>query len=253
MTILNTGQTKDQLLADIQQALNNRAYTFGTLAVATTPGTAGYLNTTTTVQYCINGRFYNKTAITTGNMLSGSIKRNGVRVSAGGTGYAIGDVLNLTTTGSVGTVVVSDVVMGAVTEVRLQAAGYSYTSGLLSATTVNFSPTGVSGTGCTVIIADIEAYSVQPISTFCNFLLSLTSTGVVVGTQGVATATDTSLAPIPNLPDLPMGTAPFGVITVATDATHTFTKGAAGSYSGQAGITMTYMDLSSMLTSSWAI
>lgn len=260
----NIGTRKEQLDADIESALLNHSHpivtsTTNNVKVATTPGVAGYLDTQYITVFSINGRALYKAATATANILTGSIKRYGVRVNAGGAGYAIGDILNLTTTGAQATVIATEVVQGVIQEVKLVASGYSYTSGLSSATTVSFSPTGVSGTGCTILITDVDSYSTCPISTFTPFLITLAQNGTIVGTQGASTVASpylgvTSLiVPTPVLPDCPLWQAPIGVIVVATDATHTFLVGAAGSYSGQAGITMTYYDLCSMAQSAWAI
>jgi hypothetical protein len=254
----NIGSMKFQQQNDVETSLLNHSHAIVTSTglntiVAGTPGVSGYVGTAYITVFCINGRQYLKAATATANIVTGSIRRGGVKVAVGGTGYAIGDILNLTTTGSLGTVIVSDCVAGVVTEVRLVASGYSYTSGLTSATTVNFSPTGVTGTGCTVLISDVEAYTKAAVSTFTNFLITLASDGTVVGTQAPSTVADTSAAPLPTLPDCPLWQAPIGIVTVATDTTHTFLVGAAGSYSGQAGITMTYKDLSSVLSSVYAI
>jgi len=80
-----------------------------------------------------------------------------VAVSAGGTGYTVGDVLTLTTTGTGGTVTVSTVSGGVVTAVTVTTTGKSYTTGVKSTS-------GGTGTGCTINITALFHGAVESVA-----------------------------------------------------------------------------------------
>lgn len=73
-----------------------------------------------------------------------------VAVNAAGTGYSVGGILNLTTTGTLGTVRITGVTAstGAITSVALETPGSGYANGS-SATTVN---AGTAGSGATITL-----------------------------------------------------------------------------------------------------
>lgn len=81
----------------------------------------------------------------------------------------------------------------------------------------------------------------QAVSTFCKYLLSI-SGGTFTITQGNVAAT----AALALLPALPADSAPVGYAQVATDASTTFTAGTTDW--DAAGLTDTYVDLSSVVT-----
>lgn len=82
--------------------------------------------------------------------IAGRIGKVALAPTAGGTGYAEGNVLTISTGGAGGTVEVVGVSSGVVTGVRLLTAGSGYTTGTGKATT------GGSGTLCTVNIEELE-------------------------------------------------------------------------------------------------
>lgn len=71
--------------------------------------------------------------------------------TAGGTGYAVGDLFNITTGGTVGKGRVEAVNAGVVTKVSLYSAGLTYTTGTGKATTV------ISGTGSGTLTVEITS------------------------------------------------------------------------------------------------
>lgn len=79
--------------------------------------------------------------------ISGSILTVNSAPTAGGTGYALNDILTITTGGTQGQVKVTGVSAGVVTAVTLYASGRSYSTGAGKATS------GGTGSGCTVNIA----------------------------------------------------------------------------------------------------
>lgn len=90
----------------------------------------------------------------------------------------------------------------------------------------------------------ITAGSVQAISTFCKYLVSIIADGTVTVTAGNVAAT----AALALLPDLPASSAPLGYFQIATDGSTTYTPGTTDN--GAGGITDTYQDMSSMVKSS---
>jgi hypothetical protein len=88
----------------------------------------------------------------------------------------------------------------------------------------------------------MTALPVQAISTFCKYLVSIDAAGTVTLTQGNIAAT----AALALVPSLPADSAPLGYVQVATDAATTFTSGTTDL--GAAGITDTYVNLSSVVT-----
>ena len=86
--------------------------------------------------------------------------------TAGGTGYAVGDLFNITTGGTVGKGRVEAISAGGVvTQVSLYSAGINYTTGASKATTVI---SGV-GTGLTVNITTIGTVARVTLVSNCNF------------------------------------------------------------------------------------
>lgn len=69
--------------------------------------------------------------------------------TAGGTGYLVGDILTVSTGGTLGKVRVTDTLAGVVTAVEIYACGINYTTGTGKTTT------GGTGTGCTINITSI--------------------------------------------------------------------------------------------------
>lgn len=117
-------------------------------------------------------------AITTAVRNTGGITALNATPTAGGTGYIVGDLFNITTGGTVGKGrVVSVSAGGVVTAVELYSAGLTYTTGTGKATTVI---SGV-GTGLTVEITSIG--TVGRITTATNVNLaqgdSITLAGIV--------------------------------------------------------------------------
>ena len=78
--------------------------------------------------------------------------------------------------------------------------------------------------------------SVQAVSTYCIYLLTLNDIGTVEVTKGQAVATDTA-----QYPKAPATGATFGAIQVATNASVTFTLGTTSL--NAAGLTVTFYDL----------
>ena len=75
---------------------------------------------------------------------------------AGGTGHVVNDILTLVSTGaSGGSVIVTAVASGVVTEVRLYAGGYGYTTGTKATTS-----SGV-GTACTISVTTVGTLTVN--------------------------------------------------------------------------------------------
>ncbi len=90
----------------------------------------------------------------------------------------------------------------------------------------------------------MTALPVQAISTFCKYLVTINASGTVVIVQGNIAAT-AALALVPAIDD---DVAPLGYVQVATNGSTTFTSGTTDL--GAAGITDTYVDLSSVITQS---
>ena len=82
----------------------------------------------------------------------------------------------------------------------------------------------------------MDACAQQAVSTFCLYLVCLTSTGTVTITKGSELAGDTSV-----LPAVPANQTPISYFKIATDGATTFTSGTTDL--GAAGITDTYVDL----------
>lgn len=112
---------------------------------------------------------------------------NTISVAAGGTGYVIGDILNLVQGTAYGaTVRVVTVYAGAVTSVTLVTGGIGYTTG------VGLATTGGTGSGCTITIASVTAETlaqaiarVSDLVYFCGII----STSYGVNTTWAALAT----------------------------------------------------------------
>lgn len=241
----NIWNLPQQNLNDILMGLLNRSFTKGGVVVATTPGTATNLfDLTTTTHFCINGKSYSVASGTNKTVKSKSVKNNKLRVVAGGTGYNFGDILNLTTTGTGAKAMVVSLTGGVVNDVRLVEAGYDYVVGT-SATTVSSSPVGgaSSGTGCTIDIMEVEPLITQAVSTYCNYLISVTSGGVFLMTAGPVG----TVALSEEFGDLPLGSAPIGYINIATSAAGTFILNTTATNAAQ--VTALYKDLSSVVTS----
>lgn len=90
----------------------------------------------------------------------------------------------------------------------------------------------------------ITAGEVQPISTFCKYLVSIIADGTVVVTKG----NDAATAVLALLPDLPADSAPVGYFQVENSGAGTFTAGTTSL--AAAHVTDTYQDLSSIATES---
>lgn len=114
-----------------------------------------------------------------------------------------------------------------------------------TATAVAYSINGKAGSlGATDNLA-MTACAVQPISTYCKYLVSVALDGSTVTTTKGNNAATAALA---LLPELPASSAPIGYFQILTDASTTFTSGTTDL--SAAGITETYQDLSSMVTAS---
>lgn len=87
----------------------------------------------------------------TGTRYTGAITALNPTPTAGGTGYAVGDLFNITTGGTLGKGRVEEVNAGVVTKVSLYAAGNNYTTGAGKATTV------ISGTGSGTLTVEITS------------------------------------------------------------------------------------------------
>jgi hypothetical protein len=90
----------------------------------------------------------------------------------------------------------------------------------------------------------ITAGAVQPISTFCKYLVSIIADGTVAVTKG----NDGTTAALALVADLPADSAPLGWFQIATNGSTTFTAGTTSL--AAAGITDTYADLSCIVTES---
>ena len=91
----------------------------------------------------------NSAVLDSGMNTGGNIARINPTPTAGGTGYAVGDVLTISTGGTYGKVRVLTVAAGVVTKLALTQPGLGYTTGTGKATT------GGTGSGCTVNILEI--------------------------------------------------------------------------------------------------
>jgi len=90
----------------------------------------------------------------------------------------------------------------------------------------------------------VTAGAEQAVSTFCKYLVSIIADGTVTVTKG----TDAATSALALLPALPASSAPLGYVEIETDASTTFTAGTTNF--SAAGITDTYVDLSSVVTAS---
>ena len=88
-------------------------------------------------------------AMTTGVRNTGGITVLKATPTAGGTGYAVGDLFNITTGGTIGKGRVTSVAAGVVTGVALYSAGLTYTTGAAKATTI------ISGAGNNALTVEI--------------------------------------------------------------------------------------------------
>lgn len=114
---------------------------------------------------------------------------------------------------------------------------------LKTATTVAYSINGVAGSFAATDNLAMTACAVQPVSTYCKYLVSTLIGGSTVTTTKGNNAATAALALVP---ELPANSAPLGYFQILTDATTTFTSGTTDL--GAAGITETYVDLSSVVT-----
>ena len=128
-------------------------------------------------------------AISAGTRNTGGITAVNPTPTAGGTGYAVGDVCNVTTGGTLGKVRVTSVSAGVVTGVELYACGLTYTTGTAKATAAIL---GV-GTGLTIEITAIGVIGRLTFSTNHNICKGdqVTLTGI---TESLWNATYTALA-----------------------------------------------------------
>ncbi|MBZ0158400.1 MAG: hypothetical protein K8I29_19555 [Alphaproteobacteria bacterium] len=90
----------------------------------------------------------------------------------------------------------------------------------------------------------ITAAAAQSAETFCKYLVSINAGGTVTVTKGEEAATSAAAL----LPELPADSAPLGYFEIETAAATTYTAGTTDN--GAAGITDTYVDLSSVVTTS---
>lgn len=146
-----------------------------------------------------------------------------VTVAAGGTGYVVGDVLNVVQSGAYGgTVTVATVYAGAITSVTLTTggAGYSAAAGLAT--------TGGTGTGATITISSVTAESLtQAIARvanmvyFCGIISTsygLNSTWAALATAVQAYGNKLLFLPSNSLTDI------NGVFTTIKNATNYYTR-----------------------------
>ena len=147
-----------------------------------------------------------------------------VSVTAAGTGYVIGDILNIGTDSGAygGTVTVATVYAGAVTSVTVTTGGIGYSTGAGHVTT------GGTGTGCTINVVSLTAESLtQAIARtaalvyYCGIIS--TSYGANTTWAALATAVQSYgnkllFLPSNSLTDIP------GVFTTIQSATNYFTR-----------------------------
>lgn len=110
---------------------------------------------------------------------------------------------------------------------------------------VNYCINGVAGLFAATDNLAMTACAVQPISTYCKYLISTALDGTTVTTTKGNHAATAALA---LLPELPASHAPLGYFQILTDGSTTFTSGTTDL--GASGLTETYVDLSSMITAS---
>lgn len=105
---------------------------------------------------------------------------NTVTVAAGGTGYVVGDILNIVQGSAYGgTVTVTSVYAGAVTAVTVTTGGIAYTTGS------GLTTTGGTGTGCTITIASVTTETLaQAIARTANLIYYC---GIISTTYGANT------------------------------------------------------------------
>jgi hypothetical protein len=113
-----------------------------------------------------------------------------------------------------------------------------------TATAVDFCVNGVIYNKAATDNIAVDAGEEQAVSTFCKYLVSIIADGTVAVTKG----NDAATAALALVPALPADSAPLGYFQIATDAATTFTAGSTDL--GAAGITETFVDLSSVATES---
>lgn len=114
-----------------------------------------------------------------------------------------------------------------------------------TANAVDYCINGVAGLFAATDNLAMTACAVQPISTYCKYLISTALAGTTVTTTKGNHAATAALA---LLPELPASHAPIGYFQILTDGSTTFTSGTTDL--GAAGLTETYVDLSTMITAS---
>lgn len=245
-----------QNLADIITGILNRTFTAGGLVQGFAQSATQYFKTANTLTYCINGKLYAKTTADNQPFNGGAILKSGLTVNAGGSGYSVGDTFNIVLSpGTNGVGIVTEVapmingVAGVVLNVAVLYAGQLYVPGIATTTTYTTGAyQGTSGTGLTVNITGATSFLQQPKSTFCNYLITLDAAGAFCTIQGAFETAQTF-----NLPFVPAGQCPIGVVSLATDTTHTFTSGTTAGIHSISGVTDTYWDLSSAVQSNVAV
>ncbi len=148
---------------------------------------------------------------------------SGVTVAAGGTGYVVGDVLNVVQTNAYGgTVTVSSVYAGAITGVTITTggAGYSAAAGLAT--------TGGTGTGATITISSVTTETlaqaiarVAELVYFCGIISTTygsNSTWAALASAVQSYGTKLLFLPSNSLTDI------TGVFTTIKNATNYFTR-----------------------------
>ena len=111
------------------------------------------------------------------------------------------------------------------------------------ATAIDFCINGVVYTKAITDNIVITAGDEQPLATFCKYLLSINAAGTVVTTKG----NDGTTAALALVPALPADSAPVGYFQVETGGAITFV---AGTTDLAGDVTVTYVDLSSIVTQS---
>ena len=124
-----------------------------------------------------------------GDATTGPITGINATPTAGGTGYAVNDILTITTGGGNATVIVTSVSSGVVTGLRVLASGTGYSTGIAQATTY-----GGAGTACTVNVQAVQKVRqlrvVKPIWQGDNDLkLNASNLGATSYTRNAATWT----------------------------------------------------------------
>lgn len=160
-----------------------------------------------------------------------------IEALTGVTSSVSGSVITITPTTTTQAIVVTAAVTKAVgdpTTTATVAQTIVGSKGIKTENTFQFVIDGHAGEQTTQTNVALSGIDVIPVSSFCWWLVSIGTTGVVTATQGTVGQN--------MLPAIPANQAPIGAVKIATDGTHTFTPGVTGLNS--TGITDTYFDLS---------